>query len=357
MRFLTNHTRTVSINGIILVCAMGVILSGCGRKLFPQPGGEDAGPQIRDLQAQVTARGVELSWSIPEKAAAGKYSYSVMKAEMKWENRNCPECPGIKQHEVHAVNAAAAEKTVASPQRKLQWLDSNVAAYNAYRYQVSIQDDKGHPLTLSNLAIAKVYPGPAAPANVAATAQPQGILVQWKPTAKDMQGHNLQGDLAFQVERMSGDKPWEKASPVLKANSYMDQGIASEQSYSYRVVPVLVVDNTNIAGEPSPIVLAKAPESVTPPPPNSVWVIPIKGALEVRWTETDGKTGGYHVYRREGKEIIRLTASPVQHPPFVDKNVKRNETYSYAVSAVSAQGNHKEGLLSKWVDMRALLLE
>lgn len=353
-----NYTRTASINGIILVCAMGMLLSGCGRKLFPQPGGgKDAAPRVQDLRAQVTARGVELSWTLPDKAVSGKYGFSVMKAEMNWENRNCPECPGIKQHEVHTVDSASAKQALSTPDRKLHWLDPNVAAYTAYRYQIAVHDDKGQPLTLSNLSIAKVYPGPAAPANVVATAQPQGILIQWKPTTKDMHGHKLQGELAFQVQRMAADKPWENASPVIKTNSYLDQGIASEQSYSYRVVPVLMVDNTPVYGETSPIMLAKAPESVTPPPPNSVWVIPVKGALEVRWTETDGKTGGYHVYRREGKEIIRLTASPVQHPPFVDKNIKRNESYAYAVSSVSAQGNHKEGLLSKWAEMRALLIE
>ena len=81
------------------------------------------------------------------------------------------------------------------------------------------------------------------------------------------------------------------------------------------------------------------------------------GPLEIHWTESDGKNGGYHVYRREGKEIIRLTASPVQHPPFVDHGAKKGSTYSYAVSAVSTQADHKEGLLSKWTEVRNLLME
>lgn len=357
MRNVHHSLRFAGLSGIVLICAMGVLLSGCGRKIFPKPSGEEALPQVRDLQAQVTARGVALTWTIPEQAAGGKFRYSVMKAELKWENRNCPECPGITQHQVQSIDQATAEKALSSPDRKLHWLDANVAPYRAYRYQVAIHDAKDHPLTLSGSAIAKVYPAPAAPLNVTTLTQPQGILIQWKPVAKDAQGNNLQGDLGFRVERMGPNKPWEKASPVIKANSFLDQGVASEQSYSYRVLPVMTVDNTTILGEPSAPALAKAPESVLPPPPNTVWVVPVKGALEVRWTETEGKHAGYHVYRKEGKDIIRLTASPVHKPQFVDRNIKRNETYFYAVSAVSAQADHKEGLLSKWTEMRALLID
>ncbi|MFZ2446468.1 MAG: hypothetical protein WAW37_08925 [Syntrophobacteraceae bacterium] len=358
MRLLPNSARLAAVIGTLLICVTLTLASGCGRKFFPKLIGDKAAPQVNDLQAQITSRGVELSWSIPEGATDGKYRYSVTKSELKWENRNCPECPGLTQRETHAIDAGSVATALTAPNRRLQWLDTNTAPFRAFRYQVAMHDEKDQPLTLSAPVVAKVYPLPPAPGAVAAATQPQGILVQWKPVSKDAQGHNLQGELAFRVERMSPGKPWEKASPSpVKGNTYLDQTIASELSYSYRVVPVLLVDNSAISGEPSSVVLAKAPESVPPPPPNSVWVIPAHGALEVRWTESDGKIGGYHVYRREGKELIRLTATPVQHPPFIDKNIKRNAAYSYAVSAVSAQADHKEGLLSKWAEMRALLLE
>ena len=94
-----------------------------------------------------------------------------------------------------------------------------------------------------------------------------------------------------------------------------------------------------------------------PPPPGKVWITPAHGALEIHWTESDVNTAGYNVYRKEGKgeEIIRLNANPVQHQPFVDHGVKKGGVYYYAVSAVSARGDHKEGLASKWVEVRNLL--
>lgn len=357
MRTLQISYRYTRLTGIVLICVLGLLPLGCGRKLFPQPEGEKPAPQVRDLQAHVTARGVELSWSIPPGGGEGRIRYAVTKSELDWANRNCLECPGATQQEVYSIDAASAPRAVSSDQ-KLHWFDPNVAAYRAYRYRIAVLDDRNVALAASNPAIARVYPGPVPPENVAAATQTQGILLQWKPVAKDSQGRGLQGDLTFLVERRVSEKDWENVSKVpVKGNSYLDQAVASELNYSYRVVPVLQIENTTVSGEPSAVVLAKAPEAVPPPPPNTVWVIPAKGALEVRWTESEGNVAGYYVYRREGKEIIRLTANPVQHPPFVDRAVKRNATYFYAVSAVSLRQDHKEGLLSKWTEIRNLLTE
>jgi hypothetical protein len=358
MQKLQNSYRFTGLTGILFICVL-VVTSGCGRKLFPKPSGGEATPQVHDLQAQITTHGVDLSWQAPASGSAKDVRYSILKSEMKWDNRNCPDCPGAsEQQEVQFLDAASSEKAVSPSDHRIHWVDANTALHRAYRYQIAVQDANGKTVSLSSIAMARMYPGPAAPVNIAAATQPQGILVSWKPTSKDIEGHDLQGDLSFRVERLIQDKGWEKASPTtIKGNSFLDQAVASEQNYSYRVVPVLLFDNTTILGEASSVVLARAPETLLPPPPNSIWVVPAKGALEIRWTESDGKVGGYHVYRREGKEIIRLTASPIQHPPFVDRGAKRNATYFYAVSAVSAQAENKEGLLSKWAEMRNLLME
>ncbi len=297
-----------------------------------------------------------MSWSTPEGTKPGKYRYSVVKTEINWESRDCPGCPGLGQPRTFAIDPASAIAPTAADGR-IHWSDANVAPHRAYRYQVAVNDQDERPLTLSNATIAKIFSGPVAPSNVTAVTQPQGILIRWKPVAKDAQGHNLEGDLLFRVERMTSGKPWDTASPApVNGNTYLDDGVAAEQNYQYRIVPILTVENTAIFGEPSTVIAAKAPQAVLPPPPKSVWVTPSKGALEVRWSQSAGKTGGYHVYRREGKQIVRLTATPVQQPPFIDKNVRRNVTYSYAVSAISAQAG-KEGLLSKWAEMKAVLVE
>lgn len=342
--------------GIVSLCVISLVAFGCGKKMFPkQPGGQ-APAQVKDLGAQVVPRSVDLSWTPVSAERSGATFYLIMKSELKWDNRNCLECPNPDHRPVQRLDAFSVKP---DPDGKVHWSDSDIGYHRAFRYQISLVDEKGNTVSLSNPAIAKIYAGPQAPVNVTAMTQPKGILIQWKPVLKDLEGKDLHSiNVSFRVERSHGDKGWEKASPApVKGNSFYDQSISQEQIYNYRIIPVLYTDETSIFGETSGTVSAKGPESMPPSPPEKVWVVPAHGGLEVHWTESDGKNSGYHVYRREGKEIIRLTAAPVMHPPFVDQGAKKGSTYYYAVSAVSSQADHKEGLLSKWTEVRNIFSE
>ena len=355
MRILSDSAKHKCL-GIISICVLSVIISSCGVAKFPKPIGVAPPPQVNDLNAQVIPRAVELSWSPVVVKADKRVTYLIMRSELEWEKRNCLECPPPQQQLVLKMDADAVKP---GGDGKIRWVDTNVSYRRVFRYQITLEDEKGLPVSQSNPAIGKVLPGPAAPVNVTAATQPQGIMIQWKPVSKDIEGNSIDmSSVSFRIERLSGEKGWEKAAPsFLKTNAYLDQSVAPGQSYTYRAVGVLYTDEVYIFGEPSATAQATGPESVQSPPPGRVWITPAQGFLEIHWTEDDVKTGGYHVYRREGKEIIRLTASPVAHPPFVDQGAKKGATYSYAVSTVSAQADHKEGLLSKWVEVRNLITE
>lgn len=238
------------------------------------------------------------------------------------------------------------------------WTDRNVSAQRVYRYKIAIRDQKKRTISTSNATLVKVVPPPGPLKNLMAVTQTKGILLQWKAPTKNDQGAALQGDLFFLVERKAQDGPWEKVSSVhLRGNNFLDTAVASNHSYSYRVTPYIIFEDTSVSGETSSSQTVTAPQALPPPPPGKVWVIPSKAALEVHWIESDGKTGGYHVYRKEGKEIIRLTESPIQKAPYMDRTAKRNVSYEYAVSAVGTQPDQQEGLLSKWSEVRSLMFE
>lgn len=334
--------------GIIFICALSaVMISGCGLKKFPQPIGAPPPPRINDLSARIEPRTVEISWSPILAAAAGGIHYSIMKSDISWKKRNCLECPPPAQQQVRSIDAATAKP---GPDGRLRWTDPDVSYHRAYRYQIALVNDHGISVSLSNPVIAKVYPGPVAPVGLTAMTQQHGILLRWNQEPKDIEGKHIDPlTLSFRVQRRSGTGAREDVSPLVKGDAYYDQQIAPGQSYTYRVVAVRYIDGENVYGTPSSEITATGPRSVAPPPPGKVWVTPAHEGLEVHWIEGDVKTAGYYVYRKQGNQIVRLTASPVLRPPFVDRGVGRGQSCYYAVSAVSAMPKHDEGLLSEWV--------
>jgi hypothetical protein len=348
--------------GLVPILLLGLVLSGCGLKTYPKPIAQEQAPQIQDLRARVRLKTVEVAWSIPDQIKDAQkgvgYTFVILKSEVSWQNRNCLECLPTSQQEIvtfdieHPAPAVRAGNT-------LTWTDTAVSAQSAYRYQIVLRDNNRQPLCTSNPAVVKVLTPPPAIKNLTVVPEPRGLSLQWKAgTTKTAQGSISPGEILYWVERHGPDGVWEKLStqPVT-GSTFLDSALAANQTYDYQVTPVYVFEDTLILGEPSVFRQAKAPDAVPPPPPGKVWVIPVKGALEVHWLKSEGNVEGYHVYRREGKEIIRLTATPVQNAPYLDRSVKKNVVYAYAVSSVGNQTGKREGLLSKWAEIRSLMLD
>jgi hypothetical protein len=346
----------------LLVLLSCLVATSCGTKTFPRPEQQIPPPQIKDASAEVHPKGVELSWTMPDQMITkvkGKFfQFVIQKADVSWENRNCLDCPATFQDK-QVIDPLRPEPALKQG-KKFTWRDTGVSREHAYRYQIAVRNEQGRIVAVSNGVAVKVLTPPAILPKVAAVTEAQGILVRWQKPPKEQTPTAAQGRLHYQVERsLSGKTPkWEAISPVpVDGLEFLDTAVASDQSYDYRVTPVLVFEETQIFGEPATFNMAKAPETVTPPPPQSVWVVPGKGQLEVHWLESEGKVLGYHVYRRQGQDIIRLTANPLNHAPFSDKAAKKNETYFYAVSAVSPGPQFREGLLSKWIEVHNVFAE
>jgi hypothetical protein len=283
-----------------------------------------------------------------------KHEISVVRTDIKWENRNCADCPVPGGREVLRLDLAFP-RGIEMRAGRAYWKDTSVSPSRAYRYQVMLIDDRSQVVVQSNTALVKVVPPPAPPRDLNATGSPQGIMLQWKATQRDADGQPPAGELQYLVERASLQGQWEKlSSAFVRGNSFLDPAPTPNQVYQYRVTPILNFEGTGVYGESIILSGVKAPEELPPPPPGKVWVIPSKGKLEIQWTTVEGNHVGYHVYRREGSEIIRLTATPIDKPPFKDANIKPNVVYGYAVSTVSHPPNQKEGLLSRWVEMRSV---
>ena len=357
----TEHLRRP---GLVPILLLGLVLSGCGLKTYPKTISLEQVPRIQDLRTQVRLKAVEVVWSVPaeltEALKGTPVRFVVVKAELNWGNRNCPDCPVPSQQEVQVIDPVNPAPAVREG-NTFVWMDTVVSPEHAYRYQIMVRDRDRHQLSLSNPSTVKVVTPPPPLKNLTVGSDQRGIVLLWKAgAAKVAAGAVSPGEVQFLIERHSPDGPWERLSAMpVRGTTFLDSAVASGQTYDYRVTPAYVFEESLILGEFTVYNQAKAPDAVPPPPPGNVWVIPVKGALEVHWLKSEGKVDGYHIYRREGKDIIRLTATPVKNPPYIDQSVKKNVVYSYAVSAVSSQktqNGHREGLLSKWAEIRSLMI-
>lgn len=343
---------------LLTLLLIGYAVSGCGVKTYPKPIVQQPPAQINDLQSEVRGGAVELSWVVApsqhKSEQSASWRFAVLKSEVPWDKRSCLECPAPEQTTILTIDPVHPEPAFLRDNR-LVVKDASVATGRAYRYQIAIQDQKERVLTLSNPTIAKVTTPPLPPINVTVAKQNHGILLSWKEPKKDAAGQPVKQEMLYGVERRILNGSWEQISPApVKGASFFDQAVASDQIYEYRVFGLLLFEGTNTWSGPSAVHQIKAPGALPPPPPSTVWAIPAKGVLEIHWTQSEGKVSGYHVYRREGKEITRLTSQAVQGPPYVDSTARPNVVYFYAVSAIGVEPPHPEGLLSKWAEIRNL---
>ncbi|SMC20135.1 hypothetical protein SAMN02746041_00831 [Desulfacinum hydrothermale DSM 13146] len=337
-----------------LCLAMIMTLSACGKKTPPKPLSPEAPACVTKIEADVEGRTVQLRWEIPERirgATPGDYTFVVQREITEQTDAQCAECPPVDTVPVVRIDPAATGPWKVEG-HTITWKDSLSEDVPALRYWVGILGPNDSLVSLSPPVRILMGHAPPAVSRLQATTEPRGIFLHWdiassQKAPSDAASHSLR------IERRMKDGSWapltEETSP---GNGFLDTKVVPEKTYEYRVRPFRTLLDARIWGpwaESGPV---RAPRKITPPPPESVWAIPTEQALEVYWTESLVPVRGYHVYRKDDKGITRLTVQPVAAPPYVDTQAKANHVYFYAVSAVSVDAPYREGLLSRWFEVR-----
>lgn len=369
------HRRAVCI-GIVIQAFLFLILQGCGRKTLPLPEVRQVLPEITIEKADITGDGVVISWKCPKVRGSedekgilfpvGKkgvkksgefdnypYCFVVEKAEVSQGGLLCTECPDLPWEQSPCIHPAFPEPATLE-EGMMKWKDGKVRRGHTYRYRIVVYDmATQRPLVYSIPFDLQVYEPPVEIEKGNARSDEKGILLRWfLPAGVDVQKNA--GDIKFAVEKRYDASPWKRVdSGDCGDTSYLDTDVKPGVTYEYRVTPYIKKSTVTVWGKTFVLPPITAEETMLPPPPQTLWVVPGKQGLEVHWIEVTKPVKGYHVYRKqEDGTIVRLTQKPVEHPPFVDKMVKRNVVYFYAVSSVSPYPPYKEGLVSSWIEIR-----
>jgi len=198
---------------------------------------------------------------------------------------------------------------------------------------------------VSNIATIVPLEVPAAPAQVAATTKPEGVVLTWEaPSTSKL----------FNIYRAGANEaPNELAPPVntapVKGPSYND--VPPYGTYTYRVTAVASPGPPRIESEPSAPITTTFKDLLPPPAPTSLTALVEVKHVRLIWDPVDvPDLWGYFVYRYEGKYKLKFqTGAPIPSTHFDDGSPDPGIGYVYAVTAVDKSGNESAERRSEMV--------
>jgi hypothetical protein len=201
-------------------------------------------------------------------------------------------------------------------------------------YSVRTFGPKGDRSAFSNQILLKVKVPPPPPDAVTATAQADGVMVEWKPVA-DAGSYAIYRRAAS--ERAS-IKPLAGAPKT--ETRYLDQKAVFGQDYIYTVTTVDAKQElveSAIKAEVEVHYVDKFP----PPVPGDLVIVAEVGKARLVWRQSDASDlAGYIVYRKApGGDFARLTEKPIGRTTYVDDSSASGKTYVYRVTAIDQTGN------------------
>jgi len=206
----------------------------------------------------------------------------------------------------------------------------------------------------SNIATIVPLDVPAAPANVTATAKPEGVVLAWSAVTPALLGYNVYRTPVGQEPDIFTTPI--NASPVTHT-TYTDTPPYGE--HEYRVTAVATSTPPRIESSASLPVRATFKDLVPPPAPASVTPLVEPKAVRLIWEPVDSPDlAGYVVYRAygigHGDEVKEAGVTPVVEElltttTFVDTTPDLGIEYRYAVAARDRSGNESPRVWTRWV--------
>jgi len=300
-----------------------VILGGCGTIGEPLYPALNIPSHVTDLTAVERGDRIEINFTIPPLTTEGLSLKEIGSVDLRVGP--APDTPFNVNNWANAASrvdvrppAQPGPAQVESPARAFIGKDVVVA--------VRVANAKGRNSDWSNLVTLSVEQPLAKPADLKASAVPEGVALTW----------NAPPGSQFRLFRQAEQE--QKPSPLGTApeSNYLDTGTEYGKTYQYYVQSFHDKTESDVAG----------PVSVTPidifPPhiPAGLTASAGLGSVELAWernTEPDFKE--YRVYRSEADGPFAQIADGLEAPSYSDHNVESGKHYRYRVAALDQAGN------------------
>jgi len=128
----------------ILLCCLGLLLGGCGKKGPPEPPIQKKLPKVKNLTAATVDTGVRLTWTMDsnDEDVAG---FNVYRSKVQPEISDCPGC----KRDFEVVTTIRVQGSESS----FEVVDQYVSATGRFYYKVAPFDKEDRPGPDSNEAM------------------------------------------------------------------------------------------------------------------------------------------------------------------------------------------------------------
>ena len=128
---------------VVVLCFLGIVVGGCGKKGPPRPPEQKKLPRVEDLRALVADVGVVLTWTI----TSGKgdvAGFNVYRSKSEPAISDCPGC--TREFELLTTITVKAEQT------QFKIVDQYIGGRGRFYYRVAPFDERDRPGPESNEA-------------------------------------------------------------------------------------------------------------------------------------------------------------------------------------------------------------
>jgi hypothetical protein len=348
----------------LLVATLLALLAACGVTRSPLPPSLHLPQPVGDLKAARKGDKVTLTWTVPEQST----DFEPLRKHLG-VTRICREVDPDEPTRCSQQIAQLAPNQLPSVRqdesgRKLpvqvtftDTLDRELQEQNVFgkvSYAVETLNTSGRSAGLSNRVEVPMVPVAAPPSDVSARVTPDAVELRFSPTptlSSPPEARN--GGFAVENYRVyrsikGGNSFTALGLTVMEDGDmvFRDRSFEWAAAYVYKVTPVTTTrERVEIEGEDSQAIEVFTHDSFAPAVPAGLQAVGSGTAretfIDLTWApNTESDLSGYHVYRRQPSgALVRITKDLITTPAFRDSDVRRGQTYYYAVSAVDLRRN------------------
>ena len=289
-------------------------------------GGGKPKPPANLSAAATSASGIALSWN---------------------DASNNEDGFAVERCEVLACSFAEVAQVAANA---TSYNDSGLSPSTTYRYRVAAFSAAGSS-KYSNTAEATTQSGPppppppppAAPSNLTAQAvSTSQINLSWSDNSTDEDG--------FRIERcqgpMAGCSPFAQIAQVgPDTASYSNTGLASETTYSYRVVAYNGAGDSGYSNTMEETTQSPPPPPPPPSAPSGLSATAVSSTqINLSWSDNSNNEDGFSLERCQGLVETCVSFAPIAQlaanaTSYSNTGLAPNTTYAYRVRAYNGSGN------------------